>query len=238
MSPFRTASHLFSRIPPLVAGSARGCVFVTAAALALCASPSPARAQEPDGAAFEASPAPASAAPGGCASPGQVGRGFALQTGVGGRLLTLADPSAAAAAATMMTAGATGDFSAGLGWNLFAGYKICRVTVGLGLDLAVSSPAGSKNVTTQVLVTPEAQFALLRSADGRAELLGVINVGLGEVAGNFRIGGLIAPGMRYWLHRHIAVTSRVGVAGDLVVHNKGQGALLSLAGSVGVLGAF
>lgn len=161
----------------------------------------------------------------GCGSPGQTGYGFVVQTNMGGRLLAVAAADADA-------------FGSGLQWNLMLGYKICRVVVGVGIDVAVESPAGTSKTNTAFILEPEVQIAMARSADRRAELLGVIGLGLGSAGGNLRVNGKLAPGVRYWVHRHIALNTLVGFSGDLVYVGKNQAALLSLFGTVGVLGAF
>lgn len=186
---------------------------------------------------------------GGCGGAGQVGKGFVVSAGLGGRLAALPVLTTPPSPMTMMgmttptttpTSSATAaDTSAGPKWNLFLGYKLCRVVVGLNLDLLVYSPVGSSNTVTSFLLAPEVQVALARSRDSRAELLGMVNIGLGQTAGFFQIGGTLAPGVRYWVHRHIALSTLLGLQASLTVQGKaGQTVLLSLLGTAGVLGAF
>ena len=174
-----------------------------------------------------ASDAPASRVGlGTCGGTEQVSRGFVVQSGVGGRLATVATATSP-------------DPGAGVQWNLLLGYKICRFTVGVNLDVLVSSPAGSSNATTSVQVAPELQVALAQSGDHRAQLLGVLRLGLGSTGGFLRMAAMLGPGVRYWLHRHIAVHSLVGLDGSLILQDKaGTTALLAVVGNVGAQGAF
>lgn len=184
----------------------------------------------------------------GCGGPGQLGQGFVAYTGLGGRLAGLAAPSAPPAQmmmpammmpTTTAATTATADFGAGPQWNLLLGYKLCRVVIGLNLDLLVYSPTGSSNTSTSFSLSPEVQVALARSSDLRAELLGVLNVGLGQTLGFFHLGGFIAPGVRYWLHRHIALSSQLGLSAGVTLQGKaGQTVLLNLQGTAGILGGF
>ncbi len=163
---------------------------------------------------------------GGCGGAEQVSRGFVIQSGLGGRLSTVATT-------------ASPDPGAGLQWNLLLGYKICRFTIGVNLDLLVFSPAGSPNATTSVQVAPEAQVALAQSSDHKAQLVGVLRLGLGSSGGFLRLGAMLGPGLRYWLHRHIAVHSIVGLDGSLTLQDKaGTTAMLAVAGNIGAQGAF
>lgn len=165
-------------------------------------------------------------ATGGCGGAEQVSRGFVIQSGLGGRLATVATATSP-------------DPGAGLQWNLLVGYKICRFTVGVNLDVLVSSPAGSPNATTSVQVAPELQAALAQSSDHKAQLLGVLRLGLGSTGGFLRLAAMLGPGLRYWLHRHIALHSIVGLDGSLILQDRaGTTALLAVVGNVGLQGAF
>ncbi len=187
---------------------------------------------------------------GGCGGAGQVGNGFVLSVGLGGRLAALPVPTTPPSqtmtmmgmttpTATTTTSATAIDSSAGPKWNLFLGYKLCRVVVGLSLDLLVYSPVGSSSTVTSFLLAPEVQVALARSRDSRAELLGMLSVGLGQAAGFFQLGGTVAPGVRYWVHRHIALSTLLGLQAGITLQGKaGQTVLLSLLGTAGVLGAF
>jgi hypothetical protein len=228
----RHRTHLFPRL--LSTGSAL--IFHLVIALTLAGSAGAAFAQEPG------APAPDFLAPGRtsaddpippppprpinpCGGTGQAGHGIALQTSLGGRLLTVAAADAAS-------------FTSGPQWNVLVGYKFCRVLIGLSLDLSVESPAGTSTTTTSFLLAPEVQFAMARSADHRAELIGAISIGVGTVGGNGHVAARLGPGVRYWVHPHIALSTLVGLSGDIVMLGKNQAALVSLFGTVGVLGAF
>jgi hypothetical protein len=210
--------------------------------LVLSAFAPPLQAQEPEATA----PATLSATPSttppadlpvtsGCGGSGQVGQGFLAYTGLGGRLASLPMPTTTATAT--MPATAT-DSGAGPQWSLLVGYKLCRVVVGLNFDLLIYSPTGSSKTLTSFSVAPEVQVALARSRDYRAELIGALNVGLGQLQGAFQISGMVAPGLRYWVHRHIALTTLLGLGTGVTLQGKGATVLLNLQGSAGVLGAF
>jgi hypothetical protein len=169
---------------------------------------------------------------------GQAGRGFAVQTALGGRLLALSALGAAAPAATPTAAPAAADVSSGFQWNLLLGYKLCRVLLGLNLDLLVTSPVGVKTVATSFLVAPEVQVAIAQSTDRRAELIGMLRFGAGRQGSNVQLGGALAPGVRFWLHPHIALSTQVGLAADVILYKKGQSFYLSMFGTLGVLGSF
>lgn len=92
---------------------------------------------------------------------------------------------------------------------------------------------------TSFLLAPEVQVALARSRDTRAELLGMLSIRLGQAAGIFQLGGTVAPGVRCWVHRHIALSTLLGLQAGITLQGKaGQTVLLSLLGTAGVLGAF
>jgi hypothetical protein len=86
------------------------------------------------------------------------------------------------------------------------------------------------------IVYPEVQVALIRSADARAELLGAFSVGFGtwntittrdpdpfpnptpardelRLRARWRVG----PGVRYWVHPHVAMNLVTGVSGNHMI---------------------
>lgn len=181
----------------------------------------------------------------GCGGLGQVGQGFVAFTGLGGRLASVALPAASSMQTMtgMMTTPTLPstpavDTGAGPRWNLMLGYKLCRIVVGLNLDLLIYSPTGSSSTAVSFSVAPEVQIALARSRDYRAELIGALSVGLGQAMGSFQLSGTVAPGLRYWVHRHIALSTLLGLGTAVTLQGKGATVLLNLQGTAGVLGAF
>lgn len=206
------------------------------------------QAQEPETPTMPALSAPPPGevpATAGCSGTGQVGQGFVAFTGLGGRLASVAIPAAAPMQTMtgMMTVPTTTsttatDVGAGPRWNLMLGYKLCRVVIGLNLDLLLYSPSGSSSTAVSFNIAPEVQISLARSRDARAELIGALSVGLGQAMGSFQLGGTVAPGLRYWVHRHIALSTLLGLGTSVTLQGKGATVLLNLQGTAGVLGAF
>lgn len=99
---------------------------------------------------------------------------------------------------------------------IFAGYQQRRWSVGVGLQLgrnfdSYDSSSTLDDVTdTTFMVVPGARVALGTSSDGRAELIGVLDLGFGESRRAFDNGVAddsvverfqlqLGPGLRYWL---------------------------------------
>lgn len=93
--------------------------------------------------------------------------------------------------------------------------------------------SNSKRSYSEWMIGPDVQFTVVHSADKRAELYGLISLGFGTWSTdsessddpsfpptaaseeeNFNFRWRIAPGVRYWMHRNIAVGLAVGVLGD------------------------
>ncbi len=149
---------------------------------------------------------------------GQVKRGFAFEGHLGTQLVAIT--------------GVTnlGSFAGGF----LLGYKIDRLIVGLGFDIARVASATRMNnnsthdASTALYVTPGVRVAIVRSPDKRVELFGQVDIGLGgqieeerpEPTGNqpnvtrFRLFYNLGPGVRFWAHPHFAVSAVTGVHGD------------------------
>jgi hypothetical protein len=123
------------------------------------------------------------------------------------------------------------------------GYKIDRVVIGATFDFtrfgASSETDDGMGNTISVdqasysfLVGPDLQVAILRSPDQRAELIGGAALMLGTVDSvtttsidpnpppsspndptNILLRWRVAPGVRYWMHPHIAFNGLVGFSG-------------------------
>ncbi|MRG96188.1 hypothetical protein [Polyangium spumosum] len=112
------------------------------------------------------------------------------------------------------------------------------------------------------VVAPEFQFALARSSDRRAELFGAVSVGLGtwdavttrdpEPAPGpvpnddlrLRVRWRAAPGVRYWVHPHVAMSLVTGISGNYMITEPDSGpggdtiGLTALYTQIGLLGVF
>lgn len=93
-------------------------------------------------------------------------------------------------------------------------------------------PTTLSTTTHTFVVYPEVQFAIARSENARAELYGVASAGLGTWGTEIKREGplayvpstdgpvqlrarwRIAPGMRYWIDPHLALSLCAGVAGN------------------------
>ena len=156
--------------------------------------------------------------------------------------------------------------------GLLLGYKMGGTILSLGFSFGVFSD-GSKNDQTfpgepteftrtyyHFIVGPEVQFSILRSADQRAEMFGLIALGIGTwdsftttVPDNspadtdsdetrISIRWRAAPGLRYWLHSNMAVGLAAGITGEhrLRYFETGEDTLsvYALFAQIGFLGAF
>jgi hypothetical protein len=193
---------------------------------------------------------------------GQVEAGFAIEANLIARVFTIG-----------VTGGGGATLSAPLlGPGLILGYKTGRILIGLGLEFSnntqsTSTGVGANIVTTTTsdsnfLIGPDFQFAIVRSADQRVELIGDAALHFGhqfhEVTispspppgpggptdSNFILSYRIGPGLRFWAHRHFALQTVTGFAGqayfDLPVNPPAQGnnSQHSIYVSIGALGVF
>lgn len=177
-----------------------------------------------------AEPAAAAAHPAGAASgEPPVGNGFVVGASLGVHLIL---------------AGATNP-QPSLQPGLAIGGKIGRAVLTLGaefVNLSVNTLAETRNGggTTAMaqslstfLVVPGVQIAVVRSRDGRVELLGSARFGFGAPTSNtsldpapppapastlttsqFSFMYEVGPGVRYWPHRHFALNLLAGFRGD------------------------
>ena len=146
-------------------------------------------------------------------------RGFALETAIA------------------LDVGSTALHAAALQWSLFGGVKIGRAIFGLGLRLGgtiADNGTGGANAVTLALA-PGLRASVFQSEDGKLELYGQIDFGLGHDFGtlgpgwdatlglppgytfnnsNLQAFGQIGPGLRYWVHPRFAVVWSVLARGD------------------------
>jgi hypothetical protein len=163
----------------------------------------------------------------------QAESGFALQASLSARVFTVAVAGAGAGAALSVPE---------LGAGLSAGYKVGRIYIGLGLEFDNSTTSHSQTIlgmTTSTstslsdfLIGPDFQFAIVRSADQRVELIGDLALHFGHqfqsvtmtpapppvpnpppTNSNLLISYRLGPGIRFWAHRHFALQATTGFAG-------------------------
>lgn len=133
--------------------------------------------------------------------------------------------------------------------GLAVGAKLGRVVLTLGAEftsLSASTTTESRSngarstmnrTSSAFLVVPGAQVAIVRSRDGRVELLGAVRFGFGAPISNttldpapppqmstlnttrFSFMYELGPGVRYWPHRHFALNLLAGFRGDYVFEN-------------------
>ncbi len=195
------------------------------------------------------------------AEEGQTESGFALEATLGARYGIFA------------SGGGASIYGTGLQTGLFGGYKSGRIVVGLGLEFSNSTSStaamqGTQTVTTTTsdsnfLIGPEVQAALLRTSDGRVELIGDFSLHFGHefqstsvsppptvtvnvaTDSNFLLSYAVAPGVRFWAHPHLAIQALAGFGGDayfdLPVNNdpaSGNHSEHGIFASFGMLGVF
>jgi hypothetical protein len=190
------------------------------------------------------------------AQDAQVENGFALQANLAVRA-SLVTVNAGTNTATLP--------GYGLDTQLFGGYKFGRVLIGLGLEFlntTANSSVGNMSTNSSVsefLIGPEAQFAIVRSGDGRVELIGDLAIHFGHAFvspdpntndTNFLLSYQIGPGVRFWAHKHFAITGLTGFSGELVHATTSTTVLTTtttttsdtsvhgILGSIGLMGVF
>jgi hypothetical protein len=163
---------------------------------------------------------------------GQVHQGFALELSLSSEVVEVAG------------IGSTASFS-GLQGGLFAGYKISRVIVGMGIDLARQSGAAGGGTFTSILFSPGVRVAFVRSAENRVEMFGLFDLGFGTtlVEGNdahpFNLRYRTGPGVRYWPHPQFAVSAAAGVEGTFFgLQEQGSTAITSIFATLQLMGVF
>jgi hypothetical protein len=203
-------------------------------------------------------PALASAQEGG--GPAQVESGFALEANLGARDYFLAAGGSGLPNISLPTVGLT------------AGYKFGRILLGLGLEFSNNTSnvtmgtgalqASQTTSDSNFLIGPDFEAALVRTADGRVELIGHISLHFGHQShvvtdtpspppnnnptpSNFLLSYELAPGVRYWLHSHFAFQATTGFGGqaffDMPVNNNpatGNNSQHGIFTSFGLLGVF
>lgn len=167
-------------------------------------------------------------------------RGFALEAGVA---LPVAQVPVVA--------------SRGFQANLLAGYKIGRVVVGLGVNLSGSASDGPGALLVKLSVAPGVRVALWQSPDGKLDLGGQADLGVGHTFGDAGDGwdatlglptgaslltddlfafGDLGPVARYWVHPQLALVSTVLLRADWSRFRSGpfESTRLEVALSVGM----
>ncbi len=151
------------------------------------------------------------------AAEGQKESGVALEIRLGVRAANVSGSNNNVVAADALTGG------------FVLGYKIGRFLVGLGFDMTRLATGMSGNnrpdtstSTTAFRFLPTLAVAALRSSDGRVELFGEFQFGIGWTdlpnspanTSNYQIGYSVGPGLRLWATPRIAFGAFAGVAGE------------------------
>lgn len=169
---------------------------------------------------------------------GQVAKGFVLRASIGGRV-------------GLVDTGIGGILATGndLEMGLFLGGKNGRVIGGVGMEF--TNFTGNNNSVSSVIFAPEVMIALARSSDHRVELVADLSLGFGVYlpsgAGgrnkSFQMTYHLAPGVRFWAHRHFAIQGLAGFAGLAIFPPSDSGSsakpesIHGVYAGVGLLGA-
>lgn len=105
--------------------------------------------------------------------------------------------------------------------GFMAGYRTGCLMLGVGLEIgsAARSSGGSSESGTSLLIVPGIRVGLARTADSRVELFGQLDLGLGHwfasgTSSNFHFTYQVGPGVRYWVHPHLAIGVVALLRGD------------------------
>lgn len=143
----------------------------------------------------------------------------------------------------VQTSGTSSFVGSGIAGEMFAGYKLDRIFVGLGFSIdhagnttKLASAAGNSTTTTEstsFLISPGVQIAALRAAAGRLELLATAQFGFGRAVTsrsdepalpptvspsfpntNFHLNYQFGPGLRFFFIPQVALQLLSGIEGD------------------------
>lgn len=175
------------------------------------------------------------------AASGQAVRGFVMSASLGVRPSLIVLDSGTAAQSFTLQGG------------LAIGFKYKRVILTLGVDFGGtdSKRTFSTDRAFNVLVIPGLQIALYRSRDQRVELIGSLRVGAGASIVSSDVSSPsptplvmyeIAPGVRYWAHKQLAIQALAGVGGEYAFSTGTSSTqatgVHSLVASLGAIGVF
>ena len=147
-----------------------------------------------------------------------------------------------------MSTGSPGNPQANVQPGFAIGGKVDRLVFTLGAEFTnlslgtkIVDRSGAMTTLNQsnstFLVVPGVQIGLVRSRDGRVELLGAVRFGFGKPTSDssqspavttpastfstsqFSFMYEVGPGVRYWAHRHFAVSLLGGFRGDYLFQN-------------------
>ena len=210
-------------------------------------------------------PAPSDNAGADSASSGAVKpAGLAVSLGFGSRLAFVAPDDSG-------PSGVPG----GLFGQMMVGYRFSRFLVGLGFSIghlgnSATYVSGARKSTvtradTSFQFAPTIQIDVLRSRDGRVELFGAFQIGLGTTvtrrnndpdvpdaylptpdARNFQLSYQVGPGLRWWARPQFALSLSAGFSGDHIFERVNtpsglrseQYDFVGMYGTIGALGVF
>lgn len=175
------------------------------------------------------------------AASGQAERGFVMSASLGVRPSLIVLDSGTAAQSFTLQGG------------LAIGFKYKRVVLTLGVDFGGtdSKRTFSTDRAFNVLVIPGLQIALYQSRDHRVELIGSLRAGAGASMVSSDVSSPsptplvmyeIAPGVRYWAHKQLALQALAGVGGEYAfstgTSSTQSTGVHSLVASLGAIGVF
>ena len=135
---------------------------------------------------------------------GQKRDGFVFETHVYSQLINLG--GAGAVNLPLMTGG------------IFGGYKLDRLILGLGFDFTSYDAPASGGAQIVMRWAPGVRYDLVRSSDDRAALFGQLDLSIGHNFGapqaNELIGADLGLGVRYWVHKQVAIAGVGGWNGN------------------------
>jgi len=163
----------------------------------------------------------------------------------------------------------------GLFGQLMVGYRFSRFLVGLGFSIghlgnsATYVSGGHRSTVnradTSFQFAPTVQVDVLRSRDGRVELFGAFQIGLGTTitrrsndptvpdaylptpdAKNLQLSYQVGPGLRWWARSQFALSLSAGFSGDHIFESintpsgrrSEQYDFVGMYGTIGALGVF
>jgi hypothetical protein len=186
----------------------------------------------------------------------QVEKGFALQASLGAKSSLVTTNGGMNGVGTVLP-------GAGLSTELFLGYKLDRLILGLGLEFSnetvntsttvLGTTTSTNTSTSTLLIGPNVDFALVKVADGKVELVGALALHFGHAfipnvndgSSNFLLSYQVGPGVRLWAAKNFAITGLTGFGGELFHYIPPPNTNVSadssdhgIFGTVGLMGVF
>jgi hypothetical protein len=151
-------------------------------------------------------------------------RGFALEVHLGTRLVSLNESTGGATPLNLLDGG------------FFVGYKLGRLMVGGSVDFTRdSTDDGTSEAVSLLVLMPGVRITIVRSADQRVELFGLVDFGYGHLfvdrvaqPDHNRLIYQLGPGLRLWLNSSFALGAVVGLRGEFDIEEGRYGTTTGL----------